>query len=148
MKINCDHGYYKFYTSSTADLFRFRAAFGVELCPKQDYFTFEELSSLEPFSLKNQPFGNLTAKASICADYGDLFKANGFVFDLGSKKLAFSEDIKTELKSYRSWSGSLNLRGLPQAGGIIKGKKLLSFSGIFDESFKICEIYGEEYGSL
>lgn len=145
MKINCDHGFYKFFTAEPSELYRFKKAFGFDLVAKEDFFTFPELSNLSPLSLENQDYGGLKAKATICADYGSLFKENGFVFDLKAQKLCPIEEVKELLKFYESYSGSLNLIGLPQAGGYWQGKRLLSYSGAFDKFFRICEIWGQEY---
>ncbi len=145
MKIICDHGYYKFFTTAPGELYRFKAAFGAELVGKGDYFTFPELAALEPFTLEGQDYGGLSAKASICADFGEVFKANGFVFDLQTKKLRPVSEIKNILNFAESWSGTLNLAALPQAGGFYNGKRLLSFTGVLDKFFKICEIWGQEY---
>lgn len=97
MKVICKHGYYKFLMAAPSELYRFKAAFGAELVGKGDYFTFPELAALEPFTLEGQMYGELKAKASICADYGEVFKANGFVFDLQSQKLRPVSEVKNVL---------------------------------------------------
>ena len=150
MIIKCEHGYYKFFTTAPNELYRFKMVFGVELAPKEDYFTFAELARLEPYSLVNQPYGNLTAKATIAESYGELFKANGFVFDLTSGYVSFAAEqdinsVQTVLNLFKSYSGTLNLTTIPQAGGFYDGKRLISFSGKLDKFFKICEIWGAEY---
>ena len=145
MIIKCEHGYYKFFTAAPNELYRFKMVFGVELLPKDDYFTFPELASLEPYSLVNQPYGNLTAKATIADSYGALFKVNGFVFDLKDMVLKYINSVQTVLNLFKSYSGTLNLTTIPQAGGFYDGKRLVSFSGKLDKFFKICEIWGAEY---
>lgn len=145
MIIKCEHGYYKFFTAAPNELYRFKMVFGVELLPKDDYFTFAELAQLEPYSLVNQPYGNLTAKATIAESYGELFKANGFVFDLKDMVLKDINSVQTVLNLFKSYSGTLNLTTIPQAGGFYDGKRLVSFSGKLDKFFKICEIWGAEY---
>lgn len=145
MIIKCEHGYYKFFTAAPNELYRFKMVFGVELAPKDDYFTFAELANLDPYTLQGQAFANLTAKCSIADCFGKVFKANGFVFDLKSKSLKDIGEIKAVLNLYKSYSGTLSLTTIPQAGGFYDGKRLLSFSGVLDKFFKICEIWGAEY---
>lgn len=145
MQILCDHGYYKFFTKAPSELYRFKTAFGAELTSKEDYFTFPKLAALPPYSLQWQEYGGLKAKASICADFGEVFKANGFVFDLTQKKLTPIAEVKAVLNFAESWSGTLNLTDLPQAGGFYGRKRLLSFTGVIDKFFKVCEVWGQEY---
>lgn len=51
MRINCIHGYFKFYENEPGDISAFASRFGLELVRVDDYFTFKDLEDAPTHSL-------------------------------------------------------------------------------------------------
>lgn len=129
---NCEHGFYTFVPEDMDDQAYFEANTGVSLTRMEGgELTFQGLVNLPCYSLKGQPFGNLTANVNCCGSVAEVMRANGFVWDYQNKQLAELKSIVQNIALYAQENGAyIALNNLPQAGAQYDGKKLLSFSGV------------------
>lgn len=130
--ITCRHGFYMFYPEDMDDRAYFEAATGFKLTECGGGLTFPALLEMGDVSIQGQPYGGLTANVNYCGEPEDVFRANGFVFDVSAQKLAVIGDVKKTLELYPQINGALiAVDELPQAGGVThKYGRLLSFTGV------------------
>ncbi len=137
MKVKCDHGFYMFYPEEQSELYMLKLVHGFELVPFLDGFTFAKIAALKPFSLAGQDYGGQAAKSNVCAAYGDIFRANGFVYNIGIAALTDKAKITAREKLYQRPGDNFTSLSLPQAGAFISNtERLLSFEGFFYFDFK------------
>lgn len=130
MMIDCQHGFYMFYPEGIEDQAYFEAQTGFALVQYENGLTFAPLAKLPDFSIKGQPYGNLTAKVNYAGHPADVMRANGFVFDLEELILKDIQSIKAILPLHDQPMGGFISETLPQAGGKYDNKVLLSFTGV------------------
>ncbi len=130
MKFNCEHGFYTFYPESMDDQAYFEANTGYSLTRYGRGLTFPFLAELPDYSIKGQAYGNLTATVNYAGHPADVLRANGFVFDLTSKKLVALESVNQSVKLYEQQNGAYIALELPQAGARHNQAPLLSFTGV------------------
>lgn len=148
MKIICEYGYYQFFPENPSDLYWFQNDFGYDLVQYENCYTFRYLSELPVYSVKNQPYGNLTASITFCGGLGKILKANNFIYDILDNKLKLATDYKGELIDYKDFSGCKKFLGMPQVGYFVNKKRLVGFSGFtnidFDNKLIILESWQYE----
>lgn len=128
---NCEHGFYSFVPEDMNDQAYFENNTGLELVRFENGLTFAGLLRLPCYSIKGQPYGNLTAKVNYCGSVPDVMRANGFVWDYQKNQLAELTDVVKQVMLYAQTNGAyIALENLPQAGAKHEGKTLLSFSGV------------------
>lgn len=131
MIIKCEHGFYTFVPEDMDDQAYFEASTGYKLVRFADGLTFAPLASLSEISIKDQPYGGLTANVNYCGLPEDVMRANGFVFDLAARKLAPLDTVNKPLELYPQVNGALiAVDELPQAGAVYNRQCLLSFTGV------------------
>ena len=130
MKFNCEHGFYTFYPESMDDQAYFEFNTGFELVRLGKGLTFDILAQLPDYSIKGQPYGNLTATVNYAGHPADVLRANGFVFDVEKQQLATLDSITSSLKLYEQQNGAYIATTFPQAGSKVQNQTLLSFTGV------------------
>ena len=130
MKFNCEHGFYTFYPESMDDQAYFEFNTGFELVRLGKGLTFDTLAKLPDYSIKGQPYGNLTATVNYAGNPEDVLRANGFVFDLAARKLVALESLSQSVKLYEQQNEAYIALELPQAGARYNQARLLSFAGV------------------
>lgn len=82
MRIECDHGFFRFYESSGGDLARFLNIYsGFELARVTDYFTFSALATAETFSIAGAQYLSNIATETFEGKPWDVMRANGLIYD-------------------------------------------------------------------
>lgn len=81
MKLRCLHGFFIFEETKVGQISDFASYSGLSIVPRGTYFTFEFLKDSPRYSIKGQPFLNLTATVNFEGEPWDVFAANGFVYD-------------------------------------------------------------------
>lgn len=130
MKFACEHGFYTFEPESMDDQAYFEANTGYRLTRYGGGLTFPFLAQLPDYSIKGQPYGNLTATVNYAGHPADVLRANGFVFDLAARKLVALESVLQSVKLYEQQNGAYIALELPQAGARYNQARLLSFAGV------------------
>lgn len=100
MKARCLHGFYIFEETKVGQFSDFMSYFGLNLVPKDDYFTFEFLAQAPKYSIKGKPFLGFTAIKTFQGHPWEVFEANGVIydFDQGTLKPINSVTQKTTVR--------------------------------------------------
>ncbi len=130
MKFACEHGFYTFEAESMDDTAYFQANTGLALTRYGAGLTFPFLAALPDFSIKGQPYGNLTATVNYAGHPADVMRANGFVFDVEKLQLVKLAEMTKTLKLYPQQNGAYIALELPQSGARYNQARLLSFAGV------------------
>ena len=130
MKFNCEHGFYTFEPESMDDQAYFEANTGLTLTRYGAGLTFPFLAQLPDYSIQGAPYGNLTATVNYAGHPADVFRANGFVFDIENLELVNLADVTKSVKLYPQQNGAYIALELPQAGARYDQNPLLSFTGV------------------
>lgn len=134
MRIRCINGFYKFYPENALDLTRFKVLTGYTLVEYFDAYTFQELADFVNYTIE----GNF--EKTICFNVGEVFRQNKLSYNLTTKKIVSRETIFQNLSLYKRYKNVYQCEGIPQAYGKLGSEVLTSFSGFFDEDFKVFTI--------
>jgi hypothetical protein len=138
MRINCENGFYFFETETVDDPHYFEFIKLWKLKPLGRFYTFENLAGLPVFSIEGQTYGNTGLKAAktICGDYGSIFKANDWVFNLRTQRI----DLKSNVSGDTEFWVQSDYEGvafeLPQAGAKLGGRVINGFIGKYRDYFR------------
>ena len=140
MKIRCISGYYKFYPEDSLDLVRLKEVFNIELVPYEDYYTFEALRDMKPYSITGYLLGLGIGKFHFSGTKPEVLAKNLLVYNMALK------NITEMLLSVRVYSvpkdrGDFYLFDtIPQAGGLLNGIPFSSFFGAIDFDTSIIRV--------
>lgn len=81
MRTKCDHGFFQFFEDKAGEVSSFMSLTKFDLVPHGTGFTFKKISGVPDYSIKGGDFLGAVATATYEGSPGDLFRANGFVFD-------------------------------------------------------------------
>lgn len=81
MKIECIHGYFKFFETQTGQISNFMRLFGFELERSGDHFTFSDLVAAPEYSIAGSPFLNIPAIKTYAGPPWAVMKENSFVYN-------------------------------------------------------------------
>lgn len=84
MKIKCLHGYFIFEEQRSGEVSDFISLYGLELVPKQNYFTFAELADMPDYSLAGAPLLNTTAIKTFEGPPWEVLEQNDMIFNFNT----------------------------------------------------------------
>lgn len=145
MKIRCNHGYFIFEETDTGEVSDFMSLFGVTIVAKENYFTFEKLSSAEDYSIIGGTYLGVPAIKTFEGKPWDLMRENKLTYHFNSDLILPIETISdaTEVQQAGSYFVA---RGLILPGSLLNGVRIKSYTGfyLFDQQkFKYTEISNE-----
>jgi hypothetical protein len=92
LRIDCLHGFFKFYELAPGQISRFMSLFGFTLVKKDDFYTFETLADAPEFSLEGGTYLGATSPVTFEGQPNEVMRANSLVYDFNSDQLV---DINT-----------------------------------------------------
>ncbi|MDR3112939.1 MAG: hypothetical protein LBU09_01005 [Endomicrobium sp.] len=131
MKIECINGYYKFYPTTAMQITLIETLYGVSMAKIEDFFTFEELTAIKGYSIKNTAGNSFKFNATFAGLPQDVLKANKLALNLSELKITSIETI-TEKAVFVYDRLRIASRGLLQAYAILDGKRIEGFSAYYD----------------
>ena len=134
MKIRCINGFYKFYPENALDLTRFKVLTGYTLVEYLDGYTFQELADFANYTIEGD------YEKTICFNAPEVFRQNKLCFNLTTQTIVSREKVSQNLTLYKRYKNVYQCVGLPQAYGKLGDDVLTSFSGFFDDDFKVFTI--------
>ena len=98
MRVKCLHGFYIFTETTAGQISDFINKTGLEIEPKDDYYTFSALKDAPNFSLKGGKLLGFNAPHTFSGNPWEVFKANGVVYDIETGLLKLKTAITTQSK--------------------------------------------------
>lgn len=128
MKIKCVHGYFEFEESNVGEVSDFISMFGLPLVRVGDRFTFEDLAEAPNFSIEGKEYLTGIATADFAGERGEVFKANGFVYDWDKGLIVPINQITQVVTIYQAGRFFTTLHGLLKPGSVTqKGDRVESY---------------------
>jgi hypothetical protein len=143
MKIESRHGYFIFEEETAGEIGRFSSVYGLELVSVEDYFTFDDLSEADEYSLIGKPFLDFPAIARFEGAPWEIMRANAVIYDieLGILKPVVSVISQISLQQSDFYYVS---NSLIQPGSILNsGQRIVDFKCWYDwrvSTFKYTEL--------
>lgn len=81
MKLNCDHGYFKFYEMVSGEISDFVSLYGLDLVREGDFYTFEFLSGAPKYSIAGLPYLGILAIKTFEGAPSEIMRENNLVYD-------------------------------------------------------------------
>lgn len=120
MKLNCSHGFFKFYETSAGQISDFMTYSGFEMVKKDDFFTFKSLENAPSYTIAGKSYLGFTATETFEGSPEAVFKANGVVYD-------FTKDLVTQINTIQAKASVINAGNYYLANGLIlPGSRVLS----------------------
>lgn len=131
MKLKCYHGYFIFKESRIGEVTDYTKLTGLSILPKDDYFTFEKLLSVDDYSLKGKPIVDMPAIKTFSGKPWEVMEANGFVFDFSLGVVVPIDSITTETTLSQTNNAFLS-PGLILPGSLLRsGQRVKGYSAFF-----------------
>lgn len=134
MRVLTRNGHFAFFPFDVSEVARFSRFFQSELLQDGDFYTFAFLQGAPDYCLPGKEYLNLAATVSF-AGRGpwDVMGANGFVFDLATRKLVLLSSVSANIDLPRSDSYFISPIPLIQPGSRdASGKQIISYDGEFE----------------
>lgn len=132
MKIKCLHGFYIFRNDYAGEISRFCSLTGLDIVPKDDYFTFAFLKDAPDYSFTGKTYLGLPALETYEGKPWEVMEENGFVYDVNAGSLKLIQLI-TKVVDIEQVGSVYVASGLLQAGSIAKNlKRVKNYSASFD----------------
>ena len=81
MRIDCVHGYFRFYEKAAGQVSVFASKFGLSLTFIEDHFTFETLADAPKYSIAGATYLSNTALSTFEGPIGEVMRENGLVYN-------------------------------------------------------------------
>lgn len=128
MKIQCLHGYFKFYENRVGELSDFMEYSGLSLVAKSDYYTFSALENAPKHSLAGKElFPGFVAIKTFEGEPWEIFKENACVFNFLTNKVVPIASITNQTQV--NFAGNrLTSPGLLLPGSLVQtGRKVQDY---------------------
>ncbi len=141
MKVNCQHGFYKFIEEFPGDVSRFVSTYGFDMFFENGYFTFEFLLNAPKYSLKGGTYLGAPATVTIEGEPWEILKANGLIYDFNEDEVIPISTV-TQLFKLEQASSYWMASGLILPGSITDdGERVTDYAAFFDDGiFKYSEV--------
>lgn len=143
MRIECIHGYFKFFETAAGQISRFTSLYGLELERSGDHFTFSDLVDAPTYSLLGGTFLGMPTIATFSGDPWEVMEENRLVYDF-SVGIVRPLDSIVQLALIKQTGHSFVTSGMLLPGSLTDaGKRVKDYSAhwIQDrENFKYSEI--------
>ncbi len=81
MKLNCMHGYFKFFAEGSEDIGDFLNLYPFDLVAEKDYYTFSFLEDAPKYSLQGGTYLGAIATKTFEGEPWEILRENGLVYD-------------------------------------------------------------------
>lgn len=144
MRIDCLHGYFKFYESRSGDISRFMSIFsGLSIFNNEDHYTFEALLEAPEYSILGNEYLGATATKTYSGKPWEIFRENGLAYDFNKGIVQPIASITQVVKIYESGNTFIS-QGLILPGSFTdEGGRVTDYSAwfLFDSlKFKYSEL--------
>lgn len=92
MRVECIHGYFKFFETRPGQISEFVSRYGLDISRSDDHFTFESLVEAPDFSLPGGEFLGAATTAAFEGKPWEVMRANSLVYD-------FTKDLVVPIAS-------------------------------------------------
>lgn len=133
LKIRCFHGYFEFEELRAGEVSDFASYFGLDMVRQRGrFFTFKKLLNAPEYSLKGSNyFLNTLGRVSFEGGIGDVFEANGWVYDFDTGLLTPIAGVTTQVQVDQAGNYFLS-DGLIKAGSVTQTReRIKSYSAWF-----------------
>lgn len=121
MKIKCLHGYFIFEETAVGQISDFCSLTGLELSPKNNYYTFTDLLDAPNYSIEGAALMDTVSRETFEGEPWDVFEANSVVYNFQTGLVELIETItnivKIELAGNRYITPGLILPGSRTSDG-------------------------------
>lgn len=122
MRLKCLHGYFILEETEAGQISDFQSLFGLDIVPKNNYFTFANLLDAPDYSLAGKSFLGIQAIETFEGKPWEVFEANGFVYNFSSGLMvpisSVTQLVRIELAGNKYISDGLILPGSLTAEGL------------------------------
>lgn len=144
MRIDCIHGYFKFYESRSGDISRFMSLFsGTEIFFNADHYTFSDLLNAPEYSIEGKEYLGAVATKTFSGKPWDIFKENKLIYDFTKGLVLPISSTTVNAKFYESGNTFIS-QGLIVPGSLTEdGGRVTDYSAwfLFDsQKFKYSEM--------
>ena len=146
MKVDCENGFYKFFTDNVGELRIWEDYNGIKLTRCGDFFTFEALAAMPNYSFTGAKLGEESLIVNYAGDKAQVLKLNNLVYDYTTNKIVNKLKVLTGV--YVDNDLFINTPILPQAGGKNGFKTLTGFSGFWNANYNMYKIESLKYENI
>lgn len=132
MKLKCYHGFFIFEETRVGQISDFIRFTGLKISPREDYFTFDKLLSVQCYSIKGQTVsGSPPALKTFSGNPWEVFEANQLVYNFNTDQIVSKSSIVQKTRINASGNKYVS-PGLILPGSTDQnGKKILGYSAFY-----------------
>ena len=146
MRIECEHGLYRFYPDYPAEIFDFNDFYEQELEWNGRYFTFGRLVNAPRYSLVGKAVLGVNATQTFEGRPEDVLRQNKLVYHIADGVMKTLASVTESVVLDAVGGEFLASSALVQAGAIAGSQKVLSYDGRLNVSGMELRISSVEYG--
>ena len=141
MRVRCVDGYYMFYKDYTYDVIKLKQAFGLEVVPFEDYYTFKALAEMPDHTKKGYTLGSGIAKENYSGKPWELLRENQLAYNLELKNIV-ENFVNTGVYSVPYDNGGYYpFKVIPQVGFFLNGNnRIKGFNAFIDFDLNIVKV--------
>lgn len=143
MRIECIHGYFRFFETSVGQISRFMSMFGLEIERNDDHFTFSALVDAPTYSIAGGTFLGIPTIKTFEGRPWDVMRANRLIYDFNKGIVRPIDSVLQTLTLEQSGNYYLT-SGMILPGSIIEdGSRVTDYAAFYSSdraSFKYSEL--------
>jgi hypothetical protein len=132
MRVECEHGYFRFYPAYSDEVFDFMNYFKETLEWEGRFYTFPVLRTAKNYSLVGKAYSGITATKTFEGDPAKVFRQNSFVYNVRIQSVVALSSISKSIELVPSNGEMLAPSSLVQPGSMAGKGKILSYEGRFE----------------
>ena len=98
MRIDCDHGFFKFTELKPGQISRFQSFFKSKIVRQNDFYTFENLINAPTYSIIGNQYLGAVATKTFEGIPSEIFRENSLVFDFTKNLVVPINSVTTRVK--------------------------------------------------
>lgn len=132
MKVDCLHGYFKFYDDTIGQINHFVSLYGLPIVRSNDHFTFEALVDAPDYSIEGGLYLGALSTKTFEGDPWEVMKENKLVYNFNLSKVVRIETITDAIVISPSVYFFLSSSGMIQPGSVTEdGLRVTDYSASY-----------------
>lgn len=129
MRVECEHGYFRFYPRFTSERFEFETIFRLPLTWVGSWYTFPLLSTAPEYSIQGGEYLGASATKTYEGKPWEIMRQNNLVYDIANAEVVPIQSISGNVELVTVGGAYLASRSLMQPGTLVSRQKVLSYEG-------------------
>lgn len=144
MRIECTHGYFKFFETRPGEVSDFMSRFGLEIERSGDHFTFTDLLDAPDFSIPGGTFLGTPTTETFEGEPWEVMQANSLVYDFSKGLVVPITSVLTTIRLQSSGKFYM-ASGMIIPGSVMEdGSRVTDYAAFYENlRFRYSEVTGE-----